>query len=49
MDFGVDIWIFYILFGLQNILVGVDGIVKVKEMPRNEVIAHYILLKDEVM
>ncbi len=41
MDFGVDILVFYVLSGLQNILLGANGIAKVKNA-MYEVIVHYI-------
>lgn len=41
MDFGVDILVFYVMFGLENIFVGVNGIVKVKNATY-KVTTHYI-------
>jgi hypothetical protein len=41
MDFGLDILVLYVMFGLQNILIGANGIVKVKNA-MYEVIVHYI-------
>jgi len=40
LDVGVVILVFYFLFGLQNIIIGVNGIVKVRNST-HEVIVHY--------
>ncbi len=42
MDFGVVILVSWFLFGLQNILVGASGIVKVKNAT-HEIIVHCIV------